>query len=79
MVGEYGKVVLALLSTHALDLHVSFLKMIIGHNFDPILHEESDLNPFTRMWCKVYRSPLFNHKLSEFIKFTKITLVQPSA
>jgi hypothetical protein len=64
MVGESRKVVLALLSVHALDLHESFSKMTIGHNSDPILHEENDFNPLTRMWCKVYGFPLLNHKLS---------------
>jgi hypothetical protein len=45
-------------------LHVSFFKLTMGHNFDPILREESDLNPLIRMWSKVYGSPLLNHKFS---------------
>jgi hypothetical protein len=75
MVGESEKVVLALLSAHALDLHVSFFKMIMGHNFDPVLCEENDFNLFTRMWCKVSGSPFLNHKLSKFIKLAEITIV----
>jgi hypothetical protein len=74
--GGFGKMVLALLLPHALYLHVFFFKMTIGHNFDPILHEESDLNPLTRMWCKVCGSPLLNHKLPKFIKFVEIIVVQ---
>jgi hypothetical protein len=48
----------------------------MGHNFDPVLHEENDLNPLTRMWCKVFGSTLLNHKLLEFIKLTEIIVVQ---
>jgi hypothetical protein len=76
MVGECGKVVFALVSIHALDLYVSFFKMTMGHNFDPILHEESGFNPLIRMWCKVSGSPLLNHKFLEFIKLVEIIVVQ---
>jgi hypothetical protein len=75
MVGESRKVILALLSAHAMDLHVYFFKMIMGHNSDPILREENDLNPFIRMWCKVSGSPFLKHKLSEFIKLAEITII----
>lgn len=75
MMGEFGKVVPTLFSIHALDLHVSFFKMTMGHNFNPILHEESDLNPLTKMWHKVFRYPLLNHKFSKFIKLAKIAVV----
>jgi hypothetical protein len=74
--GESKKMILALLSVHALDLQVSFFKMTMGHNFDPILYKESDLNPLTKMWHKVFRSPFINHKLLEFIKLVKIVVVQ---
>jgi hypothetical protein len=47
----------------------------MGHNSDPILCEESDLNPFTRMRCKVFRSPFHNHKLSKLIKLVEIIVV----
>jgi hypothetical protein len=40
------------------------------------LYEESDLNPLTKMWHKVSKSPLLNHKLSEFIKLVEIVVVQ---
>jgi hypothetical protein len=50
--------------------------MTMGHNFDPIFYKKSDLNPPTKMWHKVSRSPLFNHKPSKFIKLAKIALVQ---
>lgn len=73
---ESRKMILALLLVHAMDLQVSFFKMTMGHNFDPILYEESDFSPLTKMWHKVFRSPLINHKLSEFIKLVKIVVVQ---
>jgi hypothetical protein len=75
MVGESKKVVLNLLLVHALDLHVSFFKMTMGHNSNPILCEESDLNPLTRMQCKVSRFPFHNHKLLKLIKLAKIIVV----
>jgi len=74
--GESGRVVPTLFLVHALDLHVSFFKMTMGHNSNPILHEESDFNPLTKMWHKVSRFPLLNHKLSEFIKHSEIAIVQ---
>jgi hypothetical protein len=76
MMGEYGKMVPTLFSVHALDLHVSFLKMTMGHNSNLVLHEESDFNSLTKMWHKVYRSPFLNHKLLEFIKLVEIVVVQ---
>ncbi len=73
IVGEFGKVVHALLSIHALDI---YFQIDHGTQFWPILHEENDLNPLTRMWCEVFGSPLFNHKLLEFIKLTEIINIQ---
>ncbi len=76
MMGESGKVVPTLFSTHALDLHVYFFKMTTGHNSNLVFHEESDFNSLTKMWQKVSRSPLLNHKLSKFIKLAEIIVVQ---
>jgi len=50
--------------------------MTMGQNFEPILHEESDSNPLTKLYHKNFRSPLFNHKLSKFIKLVEIFVVQ---
>ncbi len=54
----------------------SFLKMTILHNFEVILQEENDLNPFTRLWCKVFSTSILNHKLLKYIKSAKIVVVQ---
>jgi hypothetical protein len=48
----------------------------MGHNFKQFLWEESDLNPLTRLWHKDSRSPILNHKLSEFIKIVEFAAVQ---
>jgi hypothetical protein len=48
----------------------------MGHNSDLVLHEENDFNPHTRLWCKVYGSPLLNHKLLKFIKMIEIIVIQ---
>ncbi len=54
----------------------SFLKMTILHNFEVILQEENDLNPFTRLWCKVFSTSILNHKFLKYIKLAKIVVVQ---
>ncbi len=48
----------------------------MGHNSKQFLREESDFNPLTRLWHKDSRSPIFNHKLLEFIKIVEIAAVQ---
>jgi hypothetical protein len=50
--------------------------MTILHNFEVILQEENDLNPFTRLWCKVFSTSILNHKLLKYIKSAKIVVVQ---
>jgi hypothetical protein len=50
--------------------------MAILHTFEVILQEENDLNPFTRLWCKVFSTSIFNHKLLKYIKLAKIVIVQ---
>jgi hypothetical protein len=36
--------------------------------FEAILYEENELNSFTRFYCKVFSSTIFNHKLLEYMK-----------
>jgi hypothetical protein len=47
--------------------------MAILHTFEVSLQEENDLNPFTRLWCKVFSPSILNHKL---LKSAKIIVVQ---
>jgi len=65
-VGDGCKVVLAFFSTkHNLDLHMFFVKMIMVHNFETILHKKNELNPITKLWRKMFVS-----------KLAKISIVQ---
>jgi hypothetical protein len=48
-VGETGKVVPTLLSSHKPRFASFFFKMTMGHNYEPILHEENDSNPLTKL------------------------------
>jgi hypothetical protein len=41
--------------------------------FEAILYEENELNSFTRLYCKVFSSTIFNHKHLEYIK-SRLTL-----
>ncbi len=66
--GDGGKVVLALLSNHDLDLHMFFFKIIIFHNFNAILHEDKKQNQITGIWHKKFASTIFNYKLLKYIK-----------
>jgi hypothetical protein len=50
--------------------------MAILHNFEIILQKENDLNPFTRLWCKVFSPSILNHKLLKYIKLAKIVIVE---
>ncbi len=56
-------------STHTLNLQSSHFRMTI------ILHEKNSLHPMTRFWHKISTFPIFNHKLSEYMKPTKTTTV----
>jgi hypothetical protein len=49
--------------------------MAMCHNFKPILFEENDFNPLTKLWHGVFGSLIFNHKLLEFIKLAEIVIV----
>jgi hypothetical protein len=66
---------LNLLSNHTLDLQGFFFKMTMCHNFEPILCEENDFNPLTKLWHGVFGSLIFNHKLVEYIKLAEIAIV----
>jgi hypothetical protein len=45
------------------------------HNFEQILWEENNFNPLTRLWHKVFKYLIFNHKLLEFIKIAEIIVI----
>lgn len=70
---EGGQIVPTLFSSQIIMLWSSFLKMAILHTFEVSLQEENDLNPFTRVLCKVFSPSILNHKL---LKSAKIFLVQ---
>jgi hypothetical protein len=48
-VGESGKIVLALLLNHILNLESSHFKMTMIHNFKVVMCKESSLNPTARL------------------------------
>ncbi len=48
-VGDVDKMVPTLLSSHTLDLQAFFFKMTMCHNFELVLRDENDLNPFTKL------------------------------
>ncbi len=50
--------------------------MTMLHNYEATLHEENQLNPFTRLWCKVFTSIVLNLNLSKYIKLDEIIVVQ---
>jgi hypothetical protein len=76
-VGQNGKTILALLSSHSLDLQCSHFKMTMIHNFKVVMCDsENNLNPMTQLWCKITISPPFNHKLLEYMKLVEITTIQ---
>jgi len=47
--------------------------MTMLHNFETISHDKDELNPLTRLWCKLSTFSIFNHKLLKYIKLVKIT------
>ncbi len=48
VVGQHGKIVPTLLSTHNLDLQCSHFKMTMIHNFEVVMHDQDNsLNPIT--------------------------------
>jgi hypothetical protein len=76
-VGQTRKIVLALLSSHNLDLQCSHFKMTMIHNFEIVMCDsESNLNPMIQLWCKITISPTLNNKLLEYMKLAEITDVQ---
>jgi hypothetical protein len=74
-VGESGKIVPALLLSHILNFYSSHFSMIMIHNFKVIMCEDSSLNPMTMFWRKITASPIFNHKLLEYMKLIEIVVV----
>jgi hypothetical protein len=72
--GASERVVPRLLLAHDLDLESSHFKVTMMHNSKVILWEESSLNLVTRLWHKINTNPIFNHKLSEFMKLAKIVV-----
>ncbi len=73
--GENGRVVPSLLSTHNLDLQLTHFKVTMMHNSKVVLWEESSLNLMTRLWHKIIANPILNHKFLEFMKLAKIVVV----
>ncbi len=57
-------------------LQSSFFEKIMLHDFEVVLRKENDLNPLTKLWCKVFSFPILNHKLLEYIKLVEIAIVQ---
>jgi hypothetical protein len=45
-----------------------FFKMTMCHNSKPVLCEETNFNPHTKLWHRVFGFPVLNHKFLEFIK-----------
>lgn len=76
-VGQTRKTILALLSSHNLELQCSHFKMTMIHNFKVAMCDfESNLNPMIWLWCKITISPTFKHKLLEYMKLAKMIDVQ---
>jgi hypothetical protein len=75
-VGEYGQIVPTLLSSYKFMLQSSFFEKIMLHDFEVVSSKENDLNPLTKLWCKVFSFPILNHKLLEYIKLVEIAIVQ---
>ncbi len=51
--------------------------MTMIHNFEIVMcDQDSSLNLVTRLWHKLTASPILNHKLLEYMKLTKIVIVQ---
>jgi hypothetical protein len=46
------------------------------HQSKAILSEENEFNPLIRIWCKIFASAIFNHKISKFIKLVEIVTLQ---
>jgi hypothetical protein len=63
---------LALKVTHLIS-NLVFSTWIWCITFEAILYEENELNSFTRLYCKVFSSTIFNHKHLEYIK-SRLTL-----
>ncbi len=75
--GGNGRIgLLALFSTHDLDLQSSHFMVTMMHNYEAILREENNLNLMIRLWCKITTNPILNHKLSKFMKLVEIVIVQ---
>jgi hypothetical protein len=72
--GDSRKVALTLFSTHKLDLQIYFSKMMMVHKFEAVLHKGNELNPITRLWCKISTFVVFNHKLLEYFNGLKFQL-----
>lgn len=76
-VGQCGKTIITLLSFHNLDLQCSHFKTTMIHNSEVVMCDfESNLNLLTQLWHKVTTSPTLNHKLSKYMKFAKIVVIQ---
>lgn len=46
------------------------------HKYEAILLEDSNPNLPTKFWCKITTNPIFNRKLSKFMKLAEIIIVQ---
>jgi hypothetical protein len=46
------------------------------HNVELVMAKTFDKNPISRLWTKINNSPILLHKLNEYNKLAKITLVQ---
>ncbi len=76
-IGQHGKIVSILSSTHNLDLQCSYFKITMIHNFEVVMHnQDNSLNPITKLWHKLTASPILNHKLSKYMKLTTIVVAQ---
>jgi hypothetical protein len=74
--GENENIVHVVLSIQALDLETYFFKMTMLHNVKAVLQEENQFNLCTKLWHRISRSFIFNHKLSKFIKLISIVTIQ---
>jgi len=76
VIGQHGKTILTLLLVHNLDLQCSHFKMTMIHNFKVVMHDQKNrLNLVIRLWRKFTAFPIFNHKLSKYMKLIDIVVL----
>jgi hypothetical protein len=71
-----GTMIYGILDSRQLDVQAFHFILTMNHNVDVMMHEAFDMNPIIWMWLKVQSSPLLVLKLSEYMKVTKIIMVQ---